>query len=154
MWNRLAVGVCMALPLAALLSMNCGVVAFPVEVPRLVAANAKTISFTTDIVDEDGVALDGVNVRITGYAMVPDVLFVETDQTKPEAPRVVDKKLSYSKFGNHAVIVNYSKEGYQGVTVGYSPLEEVRIRSWTYEQYKRVNTLKEPTTRIVLRKKV
>lgn len=157
--QRISALICILLPLAALIAGGCGILAFPFEAAKLTAANAKTIAFTADIVDESDQPLDAVTVSITAHALAPDALFVETDETKGQPSRVVDRSLTYSAFGNYVIVVTYAKAGYGIRIVAYAPDDHVQIR--TKEGFgfvmpqlvtDRVNTLKEPRSKIVLRK--
>jgi len=160
MWiRRTCVLFCILLPAALLSSMGCGILAFPLEAPKLAIVNTKLISFTADIVDDKDIPLDGVTVTITRHALTPDLLFVENDDAKPEPERAVDKTFTYTTFGNYAVVVAYAKPSYTGTTIAYALEDDVEIHPhavfWQAAQHieisGKINTFKQPRSKVVLK---
>ena len=118
---------CILLPAVALGSLNCGIIALPVEGPKALVANARSLEFSVDIVDASGQPLDDVTVTATRHALKPEMFFVETDDRKPDRPVVVDKKFDYKTFGNFAVEVRYEKPGFIPHTTLYGESYNIRI---------------------------
>jgi hypothetical protein len=114
-------------PLAALLSINCGIIALPFEGPKVIARNAKTIEFTVDILDPDQNPLDDVTVTTTRYAYRVDPVFSTLGEEKTDPARTVDQSFSFKCTGKYAVAVEFAKRGYLTQKILYALEDEQSV---------------------------
>jgi hypothetical protein len=159
-WRTLPPMILIVLPAAALVSMGCGILLFPFEAPKVAAVNSELLSFSVDIVDDADQPPNDVTVKIAEKAIAVDLLFVETGESKPQPPTVANGAFTYTTFGNYAVVVEYSKAGYQTATYVYSFEDHVvivdramltRIPTKPTEM-EQINTFKQPHSKIILKK--
>ena len=110
-FKRSLAATCILVPLAGMLSINCGLFTLPVTGPKALITNAQRIHFALDVVDTEGNPIPDVDVEAVKYSADSDLFFGEVEKAKGET-KTVSGQFAFDAFGLYAAGVTISKAGY------------------------------------------